>query len=209
MSRLSEQAFEALEHRLVTLHWSPGQVLTEQQLVDATGIGRTPVREAIQKLAGHGLLQVMPRKGLVVSAISRGKMLRLLEVRRVLERLVLEQAAVRADAVQRGALDALADRAESASEDPQDWFVLDRQLDQLLARACGNEYAVRALEPLMSHSRRFWWYGKEQLDGSGTRRAHAEMARAVARGDGTGAGVVSDGIIGSLERLARQIDTLD
>ena len=209
MARLSEQAFDAIEHRLVTMRWAPGEVLTESRIIEAVEIGRTPVREAVQRLAAYGLLQVLPRKGLVVTGISRSRMLQLLAVRRQLECWLVAEAAARADAIQRGALERMADRTESLGDDEEGWFALDHELDALLAAAAGNDYATRALAPLLSHSRRFWWYGRARLDGNRTRRAHARLARQVAAGDRAGAAAVCDGIIGDLEQLAQSIDSVD
>ena len=69
---LAEQAYHSLEEKLVTLELSPGTQVSEGQLIDLTGFGRTPVREAIQRLAQQELFTVLPRKGLVVTPVSRG-----------------------------------------------------------------------------------------------------------------------------------------
>ncbi|MDX1380572.1 MAG: GntR family transcriptional regulator, partial [Xanthomonadales bacterium] len=91
-ARLSEQAYAALEQRLVTLDLPPGMLVTERDLVELTGIGRTPVREAVLRLADEGLLQVLPRKGLQVAPVSRRQLARVLELRRAVERLVVTAA---------------------------------------------------------------------------------------------------------------------
>ena len=78
----AEQAFDELENLLVTLQLPPGATVQEKQLSEATGFGRTPVREAVQRLASLGLLRVFPRKGLVVAAVDPGELAQLLEVRR-------------------------------------------------------------------------------------------------------------------------------
>ena len=68
---LAEQAYQLLEHKLVTLELAPGSVISEGQLIDMTGLGRTPVREAMQRLAYQEMFDVMPRKGLLVTPVSR------------------------------------------------------------------------------------------------------------------------------------------
>ncbi len=60
-----------LEEQLVTLKLAPGELIAEKDLMDKAGIGRTPVREAIQRLSAEGLLQVLPRKGLMVTPLRR------------------------------------------------------------------------------------------------------------------------------------------
>ena len=208
MRRLSEQAYAALEQRLVTLDLAPGTLVTERDLVDLTGIGRTPVREAVLRLADEGLLQVMPRKGLQVAPVSRRQMARVLELRRSVERLVVTAAARRADAVTRARLEALATALEEAHADLAVFYPLDRQLDELLERACDNPWAVRALAPLLAHCRRFWFLSRERLSLADAARRHGALARAVAAGDVAGAATASDGIIGALEPLLDRLDSL-
>ncbi|MDD9728009.1 GntR family transcriptional regulator, partial [Roseovarius sp. SK2] len=83
---LTDRAYEMIETRIVALDLEPGQVLSESQLVEELGIGRTPVREALQRLAAEGLVVVMPRRGVMVSEINIAKQLQLLELRREVER---------------------------------------------------------------------------------------------------------------------------
>ena len=85
---LTDRAYRELEEMIVTLQLSPGTVLSEQALAVRLKIGRTPIREALQRLARDGLVVIMPRRGIMVSEINVKLHLRLLEVRRVLERLM-------------------------------------------------------------------------------------------------------------------------
>ena len=93
---LADQAYRELEEEITTLRIPPGAILSEAQLSERFGIGRTPVREALQRLAREGLVVIMPRRGVVVSEIDVAAQLRLLEVRRELERLMVRGAAQRA-----------------------------------------------------------------------------------------------------------------
>jgi DNA-binding GntR family transcriptional regulator len=92
---LTDQAYRRIEELIVTLRLQPGEVLSESALSAMLGIGRTPIREAIQRLAGEGLVTVLPRKGLLVSDINPRRQLLLLELRREIERLLARKAAVR------------------------------------------------------------------------------------------------------------------
>ena len=85
---LTDTAYREIEERIVTLQLSPGEVLSESMLVDALGIGRTPIREALQQLAREGLVIIMPRRGVIVSELDVRRQLELLKVRRELERLI-------------------------------------------------------------------------------------------------------------------------
>src|SRR4029079_11997900 len=87
--------------RIVTLQLLPGTVLSEQALALRLKIGRTPIREALQRLARDGLVVIMPRRGIMVSEINLKLQLRLLEVRRELERLMASLAAERATTAER------------------------------------------------------------------------------------------------------------
>ncbi len=86
--RLTDQAYRAIEEEIVTLRLRPGTILSEQLLAQRFKIGRTPVREALQRLANEGLVIILPRKGILVSDINPREQLLVLEVRREIERLL-------------------------------------------------------------------------------------------------------------------------
>ena len=172
------------------------------------GIGRTPVREAIQKLAAHGLLKVMPRKGLMVSPVLRSELIQIVEARRVLERFLVVKALERADSDQRKALETLAAHLERAEGDPGSYLRLDRRLDELLESACGNQFLVQALSPLQVHCRRLWSLQHGKLDLPRSARLHAGLARSVALGDASGAIRSLNGIIAILEELLGGLDAI-
>ena len=101
---LTEQAYRVIEEEIVTLRLKPGDVLSEQLLSATTSIGRTPIREALQRLAREGLITILPRKGILVSDINPRNQLLVLEVRRELERLLSRTGAERATPAQRARL---------------------------------------------------------------------------------------------------------
>src|SRR5262249_44413337 len=67
---LTEQAYRVIEEQIVTLRLKPGDILSEQLLSTTTRFGRTPIREALQRLAREGLITILPRKGILVSDIN-------------------------------------------------------------------------------------------------------------------------------------------
>jgi DNA-binding GntR family transcriptional regulator len=207
-SSLAEQAYNRLENQLVTLELAPGSALLEKDLAERTGLGRTPVREAVQRLAAQGLLQVLPRKGLVVAPVLRSDLAQIVEVRRVLERLMVVKAAERASADQRQALKALAAHLDNIAGDLDAFFRIDRRLDEILATACGNQHLVGSLAPMHSHCRRLWYMNRGRLDLETAVGMHARLAEAVAEGDGAGAVRALNGIIGVLEDLISELDSL-
>src|ERR1051325_573898 len=105
---LTDRAYRELEEMIVTLQLSPGTVLSEQALAVRLKIGRTPIREALQRLSRDGLVVIMPRRGIMVSEINLRLQLRLLEVRRELERLMAALAAERATPEERGGFGGIA-----------------------------------------------------------------------------------------------------
>ncbi|MEE4216584.1 MAG: GntR family transcriptional regulator [Xanthomonadales bacterium] len=202
---LADQAYELLEHRLVTLELAPGSTVSEGLLIDMVGLGRTPVREAMQRLAYQDLIRVMPRKGLMIVPIQSSDMLLMLEVRKRLERLIVKLAALNARDEQRSGLSAIA-RGLSISHDSFEEFLsLDRETDQLLDACAGNPFASTAVAPMRIHCRRFWYFYRNELRLSDAITAHSAMLRLIARRDYKGAQKASDGVITVIERLVASI----
>ena len=205
---MAETAYRLLEEQLVTLKIPPGELVAERDLMERAGLGRTPVREAIQRLSAEGLLQVLPRKGLMVTPLRRSDLLQIVEARRVLERLMVVKAAERATPDQRQALQILASHMNTAGDDLESFFRLDRRLDELLEAACYNRYLVKALAAMHSQCRRLWYLHRHRLDLPLSAHLHSGLAQAVADGDGAGAIRALDEIITILEKLVNGLDVL-
>lgn len=183
---LTERAYNRLEEMIVTLALAPGAVLAEQALSAQLGIGRTPIREALQRLAREGLVLVLPRKAIIVTDTDPIRQLLVLEVRRELERLLARAGAERATEAERRRFLAVADGMDAAAKSNDDiaFMRLDRELNTLLAEASHNEYAARSMRSLNGHSRRFWYlHYREAADLPKCARLHADEARAVAKGN--------------------------
>ena len=203
---LMEAAYREIEERIVTLKLLPGEVLSEARLVGALGIGRTPIREALQRLAQEGLVVIMPRRGIVVSDINVASQLELLRVRRELERLMARLAARRASQEDLQNFEGIATGMREAAtvHDDVTFMRLDGELNQLLASACRNEYARRAMSLTHGLSRRFWYvHYKQVLDLPLCARLHAELAEAIASGDPDAAAAASDRLIDYIEEFTR------
>ena len=207
-SSLAEQAYRHLEEQLVTLVLAPGELVGEKDLVESAGIGRTPVREAIQRLSAEGLLQVLPRRGLMVTPLRRSDLIQIIEARRVLERLMVVKAAERATPDQRQALLMLAAHLDTAGDDLDVFFRLDQRLDELLEAACNNRYLVQALTAMHSQCRRLWYLHRNSLNLPRSAQLHGGLARAVANQNGAGAIRALDEIITILETLVNGLDVL-
>ena len=203
---LTEQAYLRLEEMIVTLKLAPGAILSEQALSLELGIGRTPIREALQRLAREGLVLVLPRKAILVTETDPRKQLLVLEVRREIERLLVRVSAERASVAERARFQAIADGMEAAAESKDDiaFLRLDRELNTLLVEAAHNEYAARIMRFLNGHSRRFWYlHYKQAADLPKMARLHADEARAIARGKPDHAMAASDKLIDYVENFIR------
>jgi len=203
---LTDKAYGVLEEMIVTLRLEPGEVLSEVALSHELGIGRTPIREALQRLAREGLVTILPRKGVLVSDINPRKQLLLLEVRRELERLIARSAAGRRTEAERKQFVAIADGMEKALTEADDisFMRYDDELNNLMAAAAHNEYANRAIGLMHGLSRRFWYmHYRETADLPLTARLHADLARAIAAGDGEAAATASDRLVDYVEAFTR------
>jgi DNA-binding GntR family transcriptional regulator len=203
---LTEQAYRQLEEQIVTLRLEPGEFLSEYALAEGLGIGRTPIREALQRLAREGLVTILPRKGILVSETDPRKQLLVLEVRRELERLLARLGAQRASTEQRAQFREIADGMDRAAKARDDiaFMRLDRELNLLISEAAHNDYAARAMRFLHGHSRRFWYmHYKAAADLPLCARLHAAEARAIAAGDPRRAGEASDRLIDYTETFTR------
>ena len=204
---LTEQAYRAIEEAIVTLDVAPGEVVSEAQLAGRLGFGRTPVREALQRLARERLVRILPRRGIVVAAVDVGEQLRLLEVRREIERLLARTAARRADAAQRAGFRAIAAEMEAvaAAGEETGFLRLDRALNLLVLDAARNEFASAAMALMHGLSRRFWFLHWRQATGlEASAAVHAALARAIAGGDAEQAAAASDALVDFIEDFTRR-----
>ncbi len=203
---LTERAYQLIEEQIVTLKLKPGEVLSEQGLSAAYKIGRTPIREALQRLAREGLVTVLPRKGILVTEINARNQLLVLEVRCELERLLSRAGAERATAEQRARLAEIARGMElsARTNDDMTFMALDREFNQLMIEAAHNDYAARSMKLLQGLSRRFWYmHYREAADLPLCARLHAKQARAIANGDAAAAVRASDRLIRYVEDFTR------
>ena len=191
---------------IVTLKLLPGSAISETALSQSLGIGRTPIREALQRLARESLVAIFPRRGIFVAEINLKKQLRLLEVRRELERLIARSAARRATDAERAGLNQLAVRFEAAAKVNDDVAFLrtDREFNTLCSAAAHNEFAALAMGLMHSLSRRFWYiHYKQAADMPLTAKLHANIARAIAAGDEERAAKSSDKLLDAIVKFTR------
>jgi DNA-binding GntR family transcriptional regulator len=203
---LTEQAYLKLEQMIATLELRPGAFVSEAELCERLGIGRTPVREAMQRLAREHLLQIMPRRGCVVADCRFGDELNVIEVRRPLELVVARGAAARASPEERRQFVELADSMVAALEgDDFDAFArLDAAFNQLCLAACRNATAASMMRLISTQNRRFWFmHHGRTLPREGI-ESHVEIARAIASGDADEAAKATERLLTYVEMVARR-----
>lgn len=207
---LTEKAYADLEEMIVTMQLPPGSAVSEAGLSARLGIGRTPIREALHRLAREKLVIILPQRGIIVSEINVGSQLRLLEVRRELERLIAKSAARRATEEELKRFREIAKGLEKASttNDETTFMRLDREFNLLSAAAARNEFLSTSMSLIHSLSRRFWYiHYKQVADMPLAARLHADVARAIADRNETAAAKASDKLLDYLEEFTRA--TLD
>jgi DNA-binding GntR family transcriptional regulator len=155
----SERAYRALERMIVTLKLQPGETLTEGALIERIGLGRTPVREAMQRLAWEGLLEVRPRSGVQIAPLDPADFPKVLAARKGVEMLLAWGAASYAspehDSLFRNVEKDML--AAAAKKNVEAFLDADKAFDIVLGQAAANPYASRLAGPLQTHSRRFWF----------------------------------------------------
>jgi len=201
----SARAYRGLEKMIVTLELAPGAVVTERVLIERLSLGRTPVREAIQRLTWEGLLEVRPRAGIVVSPLNAADWLRVIDARRGVEIMLARSAArfLAADAAPHFQATALAMRDAVLGNDVLGFLEADKSLDEALTRAADNPFAARVAAPLQTHSRRFWYRFQSGTGLAESAANHVALIGAILDRDEERAGIEADRLM-SLLRLHAQ-----
>lgn len=195
---LTQDAYRRLEEMIVTSELAPGEAVSEAILSRRIGIGTTPIREALHRLAREHLVQIMPRRAVVVTPVDVGLQFQVLETRRELDRLLARAAAQRATAAERQVIAELAAAIEEAvaADDLREFLRLDAERARWLANGARNTIAAGIAATLHSVSRRFWFYYlREDRHFAETARLHVAVMMAIAAGDADGAGAASDQLI--------------
>jgi DNA-binding GntR family transcriptional regulator len=204
---LSNQAYERIEELIVTMTLKPGSPVSEAQLSTMLNIGRTPIREAMQRLSREHLVLILPKRGIFIADLNPQKQLRVLETRRELERLICKKAAKRATAEERKEFERIAKDFRKAQKDKDESLFLkvDKELNELTVIAAKNEYSAAAMASLHGMSRRFW-FGNSQhiLNISDIAALHATVAEAISAGKDIEAGKALDKLVDYVEEFTKK-----
>lgn len=187
---LTEKAYQLLVRKITQLELAPGTALAEKSLVETLDIGRTPIREALQRLSAEGLVVHLPNRGMFVSEINPSDAQHIYEFRALIDGQAARLAALRAAEDDVQDLARLRHGLSEAIEagDIDDFVDFDRQFYSVLARAAQNVYLGEVIPRIFNLHLRLWFLISEKLgDWHEIAKAHAEMARgvvdAIERGD--------------------------
>ena len=189
---LSDRAYAALRDRLVALQIPPGAPIDEESLTGELGVGRTPVREAIRRLALEGLVVVYPRRGTFASAINITSLTDLTDVRTVLEAHAAERAARLRDEDDRAAAGRLIEELGAAESSQRSLIELDARVHRFVYRCSRNPYLEQDLDRYLNMSLRIWHLTWDRLPPLEQRvREHCELLEAISDGDAVRAGRIA------------------
>jgi DNA-binding GntR family transcriptional regulator len=153
---LSTQAYERIRRMIVRLDLAPGAVLREDDLRAALGIGRTPIREALQRLARDQFVTVLPRRGMFVSSIDVDELSTLYETRAVMEPYAARLACRRGTPAQWAEMGDVIEQSLRSGVAPDALLAVDRRCHEIIWSAAGNRFLTDTLDNLYAHSDRVW-----------------------------------------------------
>lgn len=182
----SELAYGRILERIVTLEMPPGSVVNEARLREELGIGRTPIREALQRLARENLVRSVPHRGTFVTDVNITDLARIAEVRVVIEAHAARLAAEKLTAADREVLEELLELLHRGYvTDQRDLMQLDQRIHRAVYRAARNPFLETTLERYFNLNLRLWYLVldhdvrlREAVD------EHVELLRAILAGDG-------------------------
>lgn len=184
MNNKSEDAYQKLVTMITLCELEPGVMVSEGTLMELSGMGRTPVRDALQRLAIEKLVEIHPRRGILIPSLSVEVQLKLLEVRRHLEVLVVQLAAHRASFEQKKQILNLLDEELDISDREAFNSWLSR-VHHIVLDSANNEYLTVAMLPLQGLSRRFWFAHMKDVEQTQreARQYHSNILKAICNSD--------------------------
>ena len=202
----ADRAYYAIRELIVTLELPPGAVVREPELTERLGIGRTPVREALRRLAQERLVEVFPRRGMFVTKVDVRDLARLCEVRLALEPEAARLAAERATQADLAELRAvLAELDVRRKRDPRALIDLDERIHRAIYHASHNPYLAETLEQYYAHALRIWMVALARTDIGAAVGGHHAVLEAVVRGDGARAARLMREHVESFEEAVRDV----
>ena len=197
-------AYDLLRREVIRCRLRPGAEVTEQGLAQAYGFGKTPIREALSRLAQEGLVRAVPRRGYLISSITLKDVQDLFAVRCLLEAEAACLAAGRVDGEELRRLDGLC----RAGYDPSDadsaaaFLAINREFHVTIARASRNERLVGMIAQLVDEMERLFHLGLVLRDRSEEMaHEHKALVDALLAGDSAAAGRIAEAQIRAAQKM--------
>lgn len=203
---LADKAYQAIRELIVSLELAPGAVIDEPELMERLGIGRTPVREGLRRLAHERLVEVYPRRGMFVTGVDVRELARLSEVRAVLEPEAARLAADRATDLDRAAIAELLDELAAGGRDDRELMELDERIHGAVYRAAHNDLLEATLGQYYVLALRIWSMAldrQEELEEAVD--AHRTLLEAIRDGDGERAAETMRAHVQNFEQAMRRM----
>ena len=195
---IAERAYRELRDRIVTLRLPPGAPLREDELMRELGIGRTPLREAVQRLTLENLVAVQPRRRTLVTDVRVDDIVQITEVRAELEGYAAQVAASVMDADAVAEARALRSEIDALGGEGQDALMrFDERIHRFTWDAARNPYLAETLEQYFALSLRVWYLVLDRVPALGASvHDQANLLRALLAGDAARArGIMRDHVL--------------
>jgi DNA-binding GntR family transcriptional regulator len=205
---LADRAYHELRDRLVTLRIPPGSPIDEDAIARQLEMGRTPVREAIKRLALENLVTVFPRRGTFASEINITDLTHISDVRAQLEGHAAYRAAERITDSQRAELAALLEELNGSrgTDDLESLMALDARVHRLIYRCADNPFLEQTLTRYFNLSLRIWYLVIDRLPDLFARvHEHQDVLQAIAAGKAARARDILAGHIATFEDEIRSV----
>ena len=205
---LSDRAYYAIRELIVTLELAPGSVVSERELMEQLGVGRTPVREALRDLAREQLVEVFPRRGIFVSGVDVGDIAGLSEVRLVLECQAARLAAERSNDADRAETERLLEElaGTTGDHDERQLIDLDQRIHRHVYRCTHNPFLEATLEEYYVLTLRIWFLALDRVERLGDAiREHHAILEAIRDRDPGRAETVMRAHVEGFERAMRAV----
>jgi len=205
---LADRAYRELRDRLVTLRIAPGAPIDEDLIGRELEMGRTPVREAIKRLALENLVTVFPRRGTFASEINITDLAHISDVRAELESHAAYRAAERITDAQREELRGLLEelQASRGTDDLKSLMELDARVHRFIYRCAANPFLEETLGRYFNLSLRIWYLVIDRLPHLFARvHEHQDVLLAISAGEAERARDILAAHIATFEREIRSV----
>jgi len=201
---LSERAYEQIRLMIVRLDLAPGAVIREDELQTRLALGRTPIREALQRLVRDQFVTVIPRRGMYVSNIDVGELATLYETRAIIEPYAARLACVRGTTTHWGRMHAVLDAAHVLGTPGAILIEHDRECHEIVWEAADNRFLTDTLDMLYAQSDRLWhMYLADVDDMAHAVDEHTQILDALESGDSDRAASLTEAHIRSFDEQIR------